>query len=138
MMEKVEGGSVPEFTTKDGVLKFKNRLCVPNNSELRKELLKESHDSMLTTHPGSIKMYRDLKSHFWWSEMKKDITDYVARCLTCQKEKAEHHKPGGLLQSLPISVWKWDHITMDFVVGMPRTQRPVSYTHLTLPTNREV
>ena len=66
MMENVEGGFVPDFTTKDGILKFKNCLCVPNNSELRKELLKESYDSMLTTHPWSTKMYWDLKSHFWW------------------------------------------------------------------------
>jgi len=123
MMKMVEEGSVPELTIKDGILKFRNRLCVPKNPELRKELLKESHDSMLTTHPGSTKMYWDLKSHFWWSGMKRDITDYVARCLTCQKVKAEHQKPGGLLQPLPIPVWKWDHITMDFVVGMPRTQR---------------
>jgi len=97
MMKKVEEGSVPEFTVNDGILRFRNRLCVPNNIELRKELLKELHDSMLTTHPGSTKMYRDLKSHFWWSGMKWDIANYIARCLTCQKVKAEHQKPGGLL-----------------------------------------
>jgi len=123
MMKKVKEGSVPEFTTKKGILKFRNRLCVPNNSELRKELLKESHDSMLTTHPGSTKMYRDLKSHLWWPGMRRDIADHVARCLTCQKVKAEHQKPGGLLQPLPKPIWKWDHFTMDFVVGMPRTQK---------------
>jgi len=55
--------------------------------------------------------------------MKKNIAEYIARCLTCQKVKAEHQKPGGLLQPLPIPVWKWDHITMDFVVRMPQTQR---------------
>jgi len=66
---------------------------------------------MLTTHPGSTKMHWDLKSHFWWSGMKRDITDFVARCLTYQKVKAEHQKPKGLLQPLPILVWKWDHIT---------------------------
>jgi len=55
--------------------------------------------------------------------MKKDIADYVAQCFTCQKVKTEHQKSGGLLQYLTIPVWKWDHITMDFVVGMPRTQR---------------
>jgi len=84
MMERGKEESVPEFTTNDGILRFGNRLCVPNNSELRKELLKESHDSMLTTHPGSTKMYRDLKSHFWWSGMKRNIANYVARCLTCK------------------------------------------------------
>jgi len=62
-----------------------------------------------------------LKTHYWWPGMKRDIAEYVARCLTCQQVKAEHQKPGGLLQPLPIPIWKWEHITMDFVVGMPRS-----------------
>ena len=56
-----------------------------------------------------------------WDE--KDIADYVVRCLVCQKVKTEHQMPGGLLQPLPIPVWKWDHITMDFIMGLPRSQR---------------
>jgi len=86
MIKKVEEGPIQDFTIKDGVLKFRNHLCMPNHPELKKELLKESHN----THLGSTKMYRDLKSHFLWSGMKKDVADYVARCLTCQRVKAEH------------------------------------------------
>ena len=96
------------------------RLCVPSINKLKEELLKESHESTLSTHPGSTKMYRDLKTHYWWPGMKRDIAEFVARCLTCQKVKTEHQKPGGLLQPLPIPIWKWDHITMDFIVGLPR------------------
>ena len=55
--------------------------------------------------------------------MKADIAQFVARCDTCQRIKAEHQKPAGLLQPLPIPVWKWDEIGMDFVVGLPRTQK---------------
>ena len=55
--------------------------------------------------------------------MKREITEFVARCLVCQQVKAEHQRPAGLLQPLPIPEWKWEHITMDFVVGLPRTQR---------------
>jgi len=55
--------------------------------------------------------------------MKRDIADFVAQYLVCQKVKAEHQNPGGLLQPLPILVWKWDHMTMDFIVGLPRTRR---------------
>ena len=51
--------------------------------------------------------------------MKRDIADFIVCCLTCQKVKIEHKGPGGLLQALPIPVWKWDHITMDFIVGLP-------------------
>ena len=55
--------------------------------------------------------------------MKREIAKFVARCLICQQVKAEHQRPAGLLQPLPIPEWKWEHITMDFVSGLPRTQR---------------
>ena len=55
--------------------------------------------------------------------MKKDIAEYVARCDICQRIKAEHQRPAGLLQPLPIPVWKWDEISMDFIVGLPKTQK---------------
>jgi len=55
--------------------------------------------------------------------MKRDIIEYVARCLTCQRVKTEHQKPGGLLHPLPIPEWKWEHITMDFMTGMPKIIR---------------
>ena len=54
--------------------------------------------------------------------MKKDIAEFVARCLVCQQVKAEHYHPVEILQPLPIPEWKWEHITMDFLVGLPRTQ----------------
>ncbi|CAN4119009.1 unnamed protein product [Withania somnifera] len=57
-------------------------------------------------HPGAAKMYRDLRRLYWWNGMKKDIVDYVSKCLNCQRVKYEHHKPGGLLQRLPIPEWK--------------------------------
>jgi hypothetical protein len=68
-------------------------------------------------------MYKDLKRNFWWKNMRKDIADYVSRCFTCQQVKAEHQKPAGLLQPLPVPEWKWSEISMDFVVGLPRSKR---------------
>lgn len=53
--------------------------------------------------------------------MKRDITKFVSKCITCQKVKSEHKRPAGLLQPLDIPVWKWDDIFMDFVLGIPRT-----------------
>ena len=82
----------------DGCLYFKDRLCVPNNEELKKNILQEGHSSPYAMHPGANKMYQNLKSHYWWNGMKKDITNYVAQCLTCQQVKAEHQAPSGLLQ----------------------------------------
>jgi len=119
----VEEGTVPDFSLTDGILRFRNRLCVANKPELKRELLQESHNSSFSLRPGSTKIYQDLRTHYWWRGMKKDIAEYVARCLASQQVKLEHQRPGGLLQPLPIPVWKWEHITMDFVVGMPRTQR---------------
>ena len=74
-------------------------------------------------HLGSTKMYRTLKEHYWWNGMKKEIASFVSRCLTYQQVKAEHQRPAGKIQLLPIPVWKWEKITMDFVTGLPQTQR---------------
>ena len=68
-------------------------------------------------------MYLDLRQKYWWNGMKADIARFVARCDTCQRIKAEHQKPAGLLQPLPIPVWKWDEIGMNFVVDLPKTQK---------------
>nr|GFB71602.1 putative reverse transcriptase domain-containing protein [Tanacetum cinerariifolium] len=68
-------------------------------------------------HPGADKMYYDLKDLYWWPDMKRDIAEYVSKCLTCSKIKAEHQKPLGLLQQLEIPEWKWEKITMDLVTN---------------------
>ncbi|GKB23812.1 putative reverse transcriptase domain-containing protein, partial [Tanacetum coccineum] len=82
---------------------------------------KNSHKSKYSIHPGSDKMYQDMKLLYWWPNMKADIATYISKCLTCAKVKAEHQKPSGLLQQPEIPVWKWERITMDFVSGLPRT-----------------
>ena len=124
MAQLVSTGDKIDFTIDgSGGLLYKNRLCVPNDMELKKKILYESHNTVFTMHPGSDKMYQDMKQYYWWREMKKDISEYVAKCLTCQQVKAEHQVPSGLLNPLPIPQWKWDNITMDFVSGFPLTQR---------------
>ncbi|GJW88304.1 putative reverse transcriptase domain-containing protein [Tanacetum coccineum] len=70
---------------------------------------------------GSDKMYQDLKQLYWWPNIKANIATHVSKCLTCAKVKAKHQKPSGLLQQPEIPVWKWERITMDFIVGLPRT-----------------
>ena len=68
-------------------------------------------------------MYQDMKQYYWWRGMKRDISEYVSKCLTCHQGKAKHQVPFGLLNPLLIPQWKWDNITMDFVSGFPLTQR---------------
>ncbi|KAG8485863.1 hypothetical protein CXB51_019210 [Gossypium anomalum] len=74
----------------DDCVRFRNRLCVPRNSELILMILNEAHHSRMSIHPSSTKMYNDLKCQFWWSGMKRDISDFVSKCLVCQQVKAEH------------------------------------------------
>ncbi|KAD7479048.1 hypothetical protein E3N88_02184 [Mikania micrantha] len=107
----------------DGLLRLKTRIWVPKYGGLRGLILEEAHKSKYLMHPGSDKMYYTLKDHYWWPGMKKDIAGYVERCLTCLQVKAEHQKPSGKLQPLEIPVWKWEKITMDFVMKLPRTKK---------------
>ncbi|WVZ70587.1 hypothetical protein U9M48_019242 [Paspalum notatum var. saurae] len=107
----------------EGVLWFKNRLVVPKDMELRKKILDEAHTSMFTMHPGSNKMYQDLKQKFWWTRMKREIAKYVSECDVCQRVKADHLKPAGMLQPLAVLAWKWEDVYRDFIVGLPRTQK---------------
>ena len=123
-LQMVRNGDKTKFLEKeDGSLYFQNRLCVPDDKELKKKLLYEAHNTLFTMHPGGNKMYQDLKQFYWWKGMKRDVTEYVSKCLTCQQVKAEHQVPTGLLNPLPIPQWKWDNITMDFVSGFPLTQQ---------------
>ncbi|XP_038989917.1 uncharacterized protein LOC120113176 [Phoenix dactylifera] len=118
-----EDGSQSKFRLhKDGSLRYGNRIYIPNNSDLKNEIMREAHNTGYTVHPGGTKMYKDLKGIFWWNNMKREIAQFVAQCLTCQQVKAEHQRPAGLLQP-PLPEWKWKHITMDFVSGLPRTPR---------------
>jgi hypothetical protein len=96
---------------------------VPKNGEIRQQILDEAHLSRYSIHPRSTKMYHDLKQHYWWKKMKIEIARYVARCDTCRPVKAIHMKTAGPLQSLPIPTWKWEDISMDFIVGLPRTYK---------------
>jgi hypothetical protein len=119
--KKIEAGKAKCFKEDDqGVVWFNNRIVVPKNEELRQQILEEAHLSRYSIHPGSTKMYQDLKQHYWWTKMKIEIARYVARCDTCRRVKAIHMKTAGLLQSLSIPTWKWEDISMDFIVGLPR------------------
>jgi hypothetical protein len=121
--ETMERGKALEFTEDDqGTIWFKNRICVPDVGDLRKTILREAHDSTYSIHPGSTKMYQDLKQRYWWYGMNSDVAAHVALCDTCHKVKAEHQRPAGLLQPLKVPEWKWEEIGMDFIVGLPHTR----------------
>jgi hypothetical protein len=105
-----------------GILWLSKQICVLDLKPIKESILREAHDSAYSIHPGSTKIYKDLKTRYWWNGMKRDVAEYVALCDTCQRVKAEHQRPARLLQPLKIPEWKWEEIGMDFIVGLPRTQ----------------
>ncbi|GJZ35205.1 putative reverse transcriptase domain-containing protein [Tanacetum coccineum] len=116
------GGMIKKLEQRaDGTLCLRNRSWIPCFGNLRELIMRKSHKSKYSIHPGSDKMYKDLKKLYWWPNMKAEIATYVSRCLTCAKFKAEYQKPSGLLVQPVIPVWKWENITIDFVTKLPKT-----------------
>ncbi|GKD55411.1 putative reverse transcriptase domain-containing protein [Tanacetum coccineum] len=113
MLEKLEAHA-------DGTLCLDNRSWLPCYDDTRSLIMNESHKSKYSIHPGSEKMYHDLKMLYWWPNMKADIATYVSKCLTYTKVKAEHQRPSGLLVQPDIPEWKWENITMDFITKLPK------------------
>ncbi|GJZ87291.1 putative reverse transcriptase domain-containing protein [Tanacetum coccineum] len=107
----------------DGTLCLHGRSWIPCYGDLRSVIMHESHKSKYSIHPGSEKMYQDVKKLYWWPNMKADIATYVSKCLTCARVKAEHQRPSGLLVQPEIPEWKWDNITMDFITKLPRSSQ---------------
>ena len=105
LKEEIEKGKKTEFQIRDdGMIVKGQRMCVPEYGELKRDIMEEAHSSAYAMHSDSTKMYRTLKEHYWWNEMKKEITNFVSRCLTCQQVKTEHQRPAVKIQLLPIPV----------------------------------
>ena len=77
----------------DGFVYYRDRVCVPHDDELKKSILEEAHSGYFSMHPGSTKMYQDLKTSYLWSGMKRDVSKFMTKCMVCQKVKAEHQVP---------------------------------------------
>nr|GEY95138.1 putative reverse transcriptase domain-containing protein [Tanacetum cinerariifolium] len=107
----------------DGTLCLNGRSWLPCYGDLRNVIIHESHKSKYSIHPGSDKMYQNMKRLYWWPNIKADIATYVSKCLTCAKVKAEHQRPSGLLVQPKIPEWKWDNITMNFVTKLPKSSQ---------------
>src|SRR3954470_11271057 len=130
MIQKIKQGiaaSIPKYgcfsVHNDGTVLFEERVLVPKEGDIREVIMKEAHDSKLSIHPGSTKMYQDLKQSFWWTRMKRDVARFVSQCDVCKRVKAQHQHLAGILQPLEIPEWKWDHIEMEFVTGFPLSQK---------------
>ncbi|GJR17677.1 putative reverse transcriptase domain-containing protein [Tanacetum coccineum] len=109
----------------DRTLCLNERSWIPCFGDLKKLIMNKSHKSKYSVHPGSDKMYQDLRTVYWWPKYEGPLylrfATYVSKCLTCAKVKAEYQKPSGLLVQPVVLVWKWEKITMDFVTKLPKT-----------------
>jgi hypothetical protein len=123
-IRQIKEGRPSEFHLGDfSSLWFHDQICVPDIPEIKELILKEAPETPYSIHPRSTKMYMDLKELFWWNNMKREIAKFVSECHTCQRVKAEHQSPSGLMQPLSIPEWKWEEIGMDFIIGLPLTLR---------------
>ncbi|GJX86372.1 putative reverse transcriptase domain-containing protein [Tanacetum coccineum] len=107
----------------DRTLCLHGRSWLPCYGDLRSVIMHESHKSKYFIHPGSEKMYQDMKNLYWWPNMKADMAIYVSKCLTCARVKAEHQRPSGLLVQPAILEWKWDNIMRDFITKLPKSSQ---------------
>ncbi|GJR71321.1 putative reverse transcriptase domain-containing protein [Tanacetum coccineum] len=110
--KNLHGMDKPFEIRPDGTRCIKNRSWLPLFGNLRDLIMHESHKSKYSIHPGSDKMYQDLKKLYWWPNMKAIIAEYVGKCLTCSRVKAECQKPSGLLVQPEIPMW--NHFTSRF------------------------
>uniref|UniRef100_A0A0A9A0M3 Integrase catalytic domain-containing protein n=1 Tax=Arundo donax TaxID=35708 RepID=A0A0A9A0M3_ARUDO len=114
--------SFPNYTLTNGIMRFKGKIFVGNQTELKQQLITTFHDSELGGHSGERATYKRLKALFHWPGMRSEIISFVKQCPTCQKNKSEHVPYPGLLQPLPIPDMAWQHVTMDFVEGLPKSE----------------
>ncbi|GJR91251.1 putative reverse transcriptase domain-containing protein [Tanacetum coccineum] len=120
--ERLHGLDQQMERKEDESLYFMDRIWVPLVGGMRMIIMDEAHKTRYFVHPRAGKMYHDLRYMYWWPGMKRDISTYVSKCLTCSKVRAEHQRPSGLLKQPEISEWKWDKITMDFITKLPRSK----------------
>jgi hypothetical protein len=118
---RINPAAVPTFTLSNGILRYKTRIYVGSNSELRKQLSTSFHDSALGGHSGDRVIYTRLKALFHWPGMKAEVVDFIKQCPTCQRNKSENVPYPGLLQPLPIPDMAWQHVTMDFIEALPKS-----------------
>ncbi|KAK8928467.1 hypothetical protein KSP39_PZI017898 [Platanthera zijinensis] len=122
LLNRTEKGELPDFSLDElGTLKYRGRFCIPDMGDIRARICEEAHGSSVSYHPGSTKIYKDLKQIIWWAGMKGDIAKFVSEYYTCQRVKVDHRRPVGKLTPLDIPSWKWESISMDFITGLPKS-----------------
>ncbi|KAH9670463.1 Endonuclease [Citrus sinensis] len=123
LLEKVLKGKTRRFWQEEGILLIKgDRLFVPRWGNLRKEVIKECHDSKWAGHPRIERTTALVQASYFWPHMRDDIESYVRTCLVCQQDKVDHQLPVGLLEPLPLATRPWESVSMDFITSLPKSE----------------
>ncbi|KAI4380918.1 hypothetical protein MLD38_007051 [Melastoma candidum] len=120
VFSECEKGSFGKFYRHEGYLFRENKLCIPQGS-MRELLVREAHGGGLMGHFGVTKTLDVLREHFFWPHMKRDVMRICLRCIKCKKAKSKI-QPHGLYMPLPVPSHPWTDVSMDFVLGLPRTR----------------
>ncbi|KZV49272.1 hypothetical protein F511_38757 [Dorcoceras hygrometricum] len=122
LVKLAEQGKTRQFWLEDGLLYTQGRrLCVPKWEDLRKDLIRECHDTKWAGYPGQKRTRALLESSYFWPQMRDQVELYVKTCLVCQQDKVENKQPAGLLEPQPTSEHPWDSITLDFISYLPKS-----------------
>ena len=111
------------FSRGGSVLRYQGRLCRPDVEDFRNQIAKEAYDSRCSLHPGTTKMYHDIREVYWWDGLKRNIAEFAPKCPNYQQVKVVHLKPGGLAKIMDVPTCKWETINVGFVVGLSRTRK---------------
>ena len=105
----------------DEVVYMEGRIYIPNNKDIKEEILKEHHDPADVGHPGQHRMQELIKRTYWWPELKEDVKKYVQGCVKCQQNKVQYQKKAGELHPLEIPERLWQDISIDMIGPLPRS-----------------
>jgi hypothetical protein len=108
-----------EFTVRDGLLLYQQKLWVPDQDHLRTRLIREMHDQPSTGHQGEARTLEAIQRSYSWPGLRTDMERYLRNCHTCRRSKAPRDRQNGLLQPLPVLEQRWKDISMDFITGLP-------------------
>ena len=118
----IDDQAIPDHTYQQGIIKYKGRILIGATGTLRQQLISCMHESWIGGHSGNLGTYQRLKGYFFWAGMQREVEDFVQQCETCKISKGEHCKYPGLLQPLDIPEQAWQHIAMDFIEGLPKSE----------------
>lgn len=115
----LQDGSYGEYSLIDGLLFFQNVIMIPDNNDIKRDILQHCHDDPLSGHFGVQKTHELVARTFTWPQLRQYVKRYVSTCETCLRNKGVQHRPYGLLQPLPVPKSPWSSISMDFITQLP-------------------